>query len=243
MKKAMLHPFLLLAGLMLVVALACNLPFAAPEIPSLPSDTLTPGGTTDAPTSTDTPTPPPAGTPTGTPANMSIPPTFTSTTGVVIIVPNLPIIPIIPLVPSDTPVVLHLNYSQPPNYGNQNLNSGFVPDPFQIGMTSGGNVNVSYLGGGCSGFATSAPDLRLNYTAGAFNLLRIYFIGSQDATLIVNNPGGSYSCVGDSFGTIHPTIDFNNPVGGSYDIWVGSYTAGTYASGTLFITEASANHP
>jgi hypothetical protein len=131
-----------------------------------------------------------------------------------------------------------------PNYGEANLSAGFSPDPYSVGMTSGGNVDVSYLGSSCAGFATSAPDLRINFGGGGASLLRIYFIGSSgDTTMIVNDPYGNFYCVDDSFGTVNPAIDFNNPAGGSYDIWVGSYASGAFVSGTLYITQNSGNHP
>jgi hypothetical protein len=136
-----------------------------------------------------------------------------------------------------------LDYTAAPNYGEANLSPGFVPDPYSVGMTSGGDVDVSYLGSSCSGFATSSPDLRINYGGGG-SLLRLYFISSTgDTTLVVNDPFGNFYCVDDSFGTVNPTIDFNNPAGGTYDIWVGSYATGTFVSGTFYITESSGNHP
>lgn len=146
--------------------------------------------------------------------------------------------------PTDIPTAIPtLNFSLPPNYGSTSLTSGFVPDPFTIGMTSGGPVDVAYLGGGCSGFVTSAPDFSLNYTSGAFPTLRFYFIGSGDTTLVINTPGGSYVCVDDSFGTLNPTVDFNSPAAGRYDVWVGSYAEGVSVSGTLYVTENTGNHP
>jgi len=136
-----------------------------------------------------------------------------------------------------------LNFSLPPNFGSTALVSGFVPDPFTRGMTSGGSVNVSYLGGGCSGFATSAPDFSVNYTSGSFSLLRFYFVGSGDTTMIINGPGASFFCTDDSFGTLNPTIDFNSPSSGRYDIWIGSFASDNAISGTLNVTENSGNHP
>ncbi|MBN2304656.1 MAG: SH3 domain-containing protein [Anaerolineae bacterium] len=176
--------------------------------------------------------PPPTPTPTSTPTpTFTPPPTFTPT-----------------LTPSPTatytPVAAAtLNYSLPPNYGSTALSSGFVPDPYTTGMTSGGPVDVSYLGGGCSGFVTSAPDFSVNYTAGAFPVLRFYFIGNGDSTMVVNTPGGSYVCVDDSFGTLNPTIDFNSPSSGRYDIWIGSYAVNTTVAGTFYVTENTGNHP
>jgi hypothetical protein len=142
------------------------------------------------------------------------------------------------------PPVATLNFSLPSIYGSTSLTSGFVPDPFTVGVSAGGDVNVSYLGGGCTGYTTSGPSFSVNYTSGAFPTLRFYFIsGAGDSTMIINTPGGSYACVDDSFGTLNPTIDFNSPASGRYDVWVGSYQAATSLGGTLYITENTANRP
>lgn len=146
--------------------------------------------------------------------------------------------------PTGSPtVVATLNFSLPPVYGSTALTSGFVPDPFSVGVTAGGPANVSYLGGGCSGYTTSAPSFSVNYTAGAFPLLRFYFIGAADSTMIINTPGGSYVCVDDSFGTLNPTIDFNSPSSGRYDVWVATYAQGGSIGGTMYTTENSGNQP
>ncbi len=142
-----------------------------------------------------------------------------------------------------SPVMATLNFSLPPIYGSTALMSGFVPDPYGVGITGGGNANVAYLGGGCTGFATSAPSFSVNYTAGAFPTLRFYYIGNADSTMIINTPGGSYYCADDSFGTLNPTIDFNSPSSGRYDVWIGSFAQGTSVSGTLYVTENTGNHP
>jgi hypothetical protein len=155
----------------------------------------------------DPPTPvaPPTATPTFTPT--------TSTTATATFTATPTYTPTSTATQAPTAVAT-LNFSLPPNYGSTALTSGFVPDPYSVGITSGGPVNVSYLGGGCTGFATSAPDFSVNYTSGAFPTLRFYFIGSGDTTMIINTPGGSYVCVDDSFGTLNPTIDFNSPSSG-----------------------------
>lgn len=147
-------------------------------------------------------------------------------------------------VPTATPRPT-LDYSLPPNYGSTSLTSGFVPDPYSVGVTSGGSVDVSYLGGNCVGFATSAPDFSVNYTSGAFPTLRFYFVGSGggDTTMIVNSPSGTYHCGDDSFGTLDPTIDFTSPSSGRYDIWIASYTSGSFVSGVVYVTEGTGNHP
>lgn len=136
-----------------------------------------------------------------------------------------------------------LNFSLPAAFGSTSITSGFVPDPFTVGMTAGGPANVAYLGGGCSGHTTSAPSFSVNYTSGAFPTLRFYFIGAGDTTMIINSPSGSYACVDDSFGTVDPTIDFNSPSSGRYDVWIATFGAGQSIGGTLYVTENTGNHP
>jgi hypothetical protein len=139
-----------------------------------------------------------------------------------------------------------LDFSLDPNYGSRALTAGFTPDPQSVSVTSGGEVDVfSALGSGCGGYATSAPDFRVMYTSGSFSLLRFYFVasGGGDTTLIVNAPDAHWYCNDDSFSTLNPTVDFQNPSSGTYDIWVGSYASGQFVSGTLYITEVTSNHP
>jgi hypothetical protein len=113
-------------------------------------------------------------------------------------------------------------------------------------LESGGPVDVSYLGSDCSGFAEPNPDLEAHYTVNGHSLLRIYFIADtpgDDATLIVNDASGDWHCSDDAYGTSNPSIDFNSPEQGWYDIWIGSYSARDYIAGTLYITELDSKHP
>jgi len=142
------------------------------------------------------------------------------------------------------PINPKLDYQSAARFGEANLSNGFSPDPYQVGTSDSGDVNVNYLGGSCSGFTNSAPDLRLNFGGGGASLLRLYFVSSgADASMVVNDPYGNFYCVNDSFGTHNPTIDFNNPAGGSYDIWIAGPSSGGLVAGTLFVTENSGNHP
>jgi hypothetical protein len=136
-----------------------------------------------------------------------------------------------------------LDFTGSPNYGTKELQSGFVPDPWTIEVISGGEVDVSYLGGGCTGYATAQPDYSVRYTAGSATLLRFYFEGAGDSTLIINDPAGEWWCDDDSFDSVNPTIDFDNPLTGRYDVWVGSYVEDQPVNGTLSITELQGNHP
>lgn len=136
-----------------------------------------------------------------------------------------------------------LDYTLDPDYGAITLEAGFIPDPHTVEMVSGGPVAVSYLGDGCSGFASAQPDLEVRYTKGDFDTLRFYFTGDGDTTLIINGPTGEYVCRDDANGTLDPRIDFDDPASGTYDIWVGSYSPDASISGTLHITENTTNRP
>ena len=200
------------------------------------------------PTNTTAPSDPPTNKPKKTktpkPTNTPTPPATVATTSGTLHL-HFPIGQITFIAPIQViPVNPKLDYQASANYGEANLSAGFSPDPYSVGMTTGGNVDVSYLGSSCSGFATTHPDLRINFGGGGSSLLRIYFVGSNgDPAMVVNDPYGNFYCVDDSFGTVNPTIDFNNPAGGSYDVWIASYAANTTISGTLYISENSGNHP
>ncbi len=137
-----------------------------------------------------------------------------------------------------------LNYSAPADFGEANVSAGFSPDPYSVGMSIKGPVNTNYLGSSCSGFTAPEPALRVNFGGGASSLLRFYFVGENgNPSIVINDPYGNYYCVNDSFGTLNPTIDFNNPAGGTYDVWIASASADTTINGTLYLTENSGNHP
>ena len=92
------------------------------------------------------------------------------------------------------------------------------------------------IGGSCAGYVASAPDFRLNYTAGGFSL-NVYFESGSDTTLVINDPSGQWYCDDDSRGNLNPAVHFANPASGQYDIWVGSFDASGGAGGTLSISE------
>lgn len=133
-----------------------------------------------------------------------------------------------------------LDFELAPYYASISLNTGFTPDPHQVSVISGGFINTEYLGGECTGYASQAPDIRLLF-AGYSNTLRFFFEADdpdEDATLLVNLPDGSWLCNDDAHsGTLDPMVVINDPPEGQYDIWIGSYYADDYISGTLSISE------
>ena len=132
------------------------------------------------------------------------------------------------------------------NFGRFAVTPGFLPDPHDQDVVSGGNLDVRgmNLGPGCLGFATAQPDYIMDLTdTSAF--LRVYVTSDQgeDTTLVINDGRGNWHCNDDSYGGRNPSVDIPNAPAGQYDIWVGSYQAGVQAHGTLHITEIQANHP
>jgi len=131
--------------------------------------------------------------------------------------------------------------SESPNFGAVTLSPDFLPDPHSVDIISGGDVDVDGLdlGAGCSGYASSAPDYRLNWSEDAAHL-RILFIadGGEDTTLILSDPYGNWICNDDfSDDGFDPLVIVDGADSGQYDIWVGSFDADEQVAGTLYITE------
>lgn len=115
------------------------------------------------------------------------------------------------------------NLSASPTYGTYNLAGGFQPDPTNIRVSSGGNIDASKLGNGCTGFIASAPDVRLNYEPGSLPLI-ISVSSNADTSLVINLPNGEWLCDDDSGnGALNPSITLRNVQSGQYDVWVGTY--------------------
>jgi hypothetical protein len=152
-----------------------------------------------------------------------------------------PAAPTQPPVETEVPAGPGLDSSAPPNFGSVGLAAGFAPDPHTVPLAGGGDIDVGALnlGGKCEGYATRAPDFRVEWSGTSENL-RIFFVadGGEDATLIVNDANGDWRCNDDSpFGGLDPLVDLPDPSGGPVDVWVGTYESGQYIEGTLYVTE------
>jgi hypothetical protein len=135
-------------------------------------------------------------------------------------------------------VAVAQNYSLNPTYGTLNLAAGFRPDPQVVNLQSGGSVNAQTLSSSCMGFIADAPDVRVNYTAGQYQLM-ISADAAADTTLVVNGPDGSWYCDDDGGNNgLNPLVRFTNPTSGQYDIWVGTYGNASLQPAQLYISEA-----
>jgi len=123
------------------------------------------------------------------------------------------------------------------NFGSISLSAGFTPDPTRVDMVAGGSVDISRqgLGSDCYGYATSISDYRV-YWSGRSELLRFYFASGGDTTMVVRTPNGDWLC-NDDYHNADPEIRISYPASGQYDIWIGTYSAGTTINGTLYISE------
>lgn len=123
-----------------------------------------------------------------------------------------------------------------PAYTTINLSSGFQPDPRRISLSAGGNVPADNAADGCAGYVAIAPDVSVNYSAGSLPLI-LSVDSSSDTTLLVNAPNGSWYCDDDSGDGLNPSIRFAKPASGQYDVWVGTYSSGSFEDATLSISE------
>ncbi len=123
------------------------------------------------------------------------------------------------------------------NFGTRTISPGFLPDPLEVSVISGGSVAVGDLdlGAGCVGYATSKPDYVL-HVGDAFPRLTFSFEGDGDTALLINAPDRSWHCNDDASG-LDPMVTLDGAAAGHYDIWVSSYSSGATIRGTLSITE------
>lgn len=125
-----------------------------------------------------------------------------------------------------------------PNYGTVNLATGFTPDPQVVAVRSGGNINAESISSDCRGYISNAPDVRLVFTAGSSLPLVISATSSADTTLVVNGPDGSWYCDDDGGNDgLNPSVRFNRPMSGRYEIWVGTYGNASLQPAELHISE------
>ena len=131
------------------------------------------------------------------------------------------------------------NFNLPPAFGTVDLAAGFSPQ--SIDLVAGGDVDASSTPGNdaegnfCVGMIAEAPDYRVQFSAGNAPLI-FTVMSSEDTTLIINAPDGSWYCNDDGAGYPNPEIAFGSPLSGQYDVWVGAYSGGN-PNATLQISQ------
>ncbi|NOX61524.1 MAG: hypothetical protein GXP42_06200, partial [Chloroflexi bacterium] len=121
-------------------------------------------------------------------------------------------------------------------YATVDIQAGNPLDPFIISVNGGGVLDGSGLGGDCVGYINIEPVVRIKWE-GEADFARIFFYSDHDPTLIVQAPDGSFYCNDDAnVLLLDPSLTFENPQEGVYNIWVGSYQADQLIPGVLVVT-------
>ncbi|MGP1275193.1 MAG: peptidase [Caulobacterales bacterium] len=129
------------------------------------------------------------------------------------------------------------DWSLNPTYETVNLRGGFTPDPYRVRLQSGGPLSASdTASSNCRGYISEAPDVRLNFQPGSLPLI-ISVASSADTTLVINGPDGGWYCDDDSGVGTNPSIQWDRPMAGQYDIWVGTYGSTSLREAVLVISE------
>lgn len=122
-------------------------------------------------------------------------------------------------------------------FGVVQLNNGFTPDPHQVSVTAGGNLDAARMAPGCVGWVSGPPSVAVDYNAGDWPLI-FSTESASDTTLVVRLPDGSYLCDDDSGGNLNAMVEMASPATGRYEVWVGAYSAdATGQAATLNISE------
>ena len=96
----------------------------------------------------------------------------------------------------------------------------------------------------CTGFVSDTPDYVFEWS-GETDVLRLFFEGDGDATLIVATPDSGFVCNDDAYayGTLNPLVDILNPAAGRYSVFVGHLNPAEPVSGSLTIIESTETAP
>lgn len=133
------------------------------------------------------------------------------------------------------------NLDAEPLFGTVSLAAGFTDTPYTIEVSPGGDDETFQLGGDCYGYIRFAqPDFVLSYQAGQ-RPLGLFALSDLDITMVINDPAGNWHCNDDSpfLSDTNSGIQFNDPLSGDYQVWLGSYDSGAESITTvLAITEA-----
>lgn len=130
--------------------------------------------------------------------------------------------------------------AQSGTYGSLTLNSGFSDDPTTIQVQAVGTRTFT----GCTGYFPEQPTFVLNYIVDEVWPLAIFLESTVDTVLLVRGPSGaqcdddgwSSEGLGDSDAG-HPMLMWEEPAGGLYYIYAGTYQPQAAALATVQISE------
>jgi hypothetical protein len=134
-------------------------------------------------------------------------------------------------------------------FGTVPMVSGFVPDPWIETVLAGGPINAAAaeLGEGCLGNIAAVPDVNIEWLEPSTSPIRIFVVSDDDTTLVIRDPEGNFLCNDDSgfpeARPLDPVIQIDEPIVGTYNIWVGTYLEEELADGYLMITEFADTFP
>jgi hypothetical protein len=130
---------------------------------------------------------------------------------------------------------------QPQYVASVPLASGFLPDPRVFTGLSGGIVRAQSINPACGGYISPTPNHTLTLTT-PFNFLRIWARSDGDTTLFVRTPTGQVFCADDTYG-LNPGVDLRGLPPGTYQVFVGSYSATARYPYELGVTELTSSVP
>ena len=142
-----------------------------------------------------------------------------------------------------------LQPDEEPTFGTVPMVSGFVPDPWIETVLAGGSINAATIegGDGCLGNIAAVPDVNIEWLEPGTSPIRVFFVSDDDTTLVIRDPEGNFFCNDDSGLAVDrpldPVIQLDEPIVGTYNIWVGTYLQDELADGYLMITEFADTFP
>jgi len=160
-------------------------------------------------------------------------------------VPGMPGLPppgVPPVVPPGMPVV-QPGAAGESNFGTVTLSTGFMPDPKVAQGRSGGARDASTLSPDCAGWIDANKPDHIFVAQSAFGanfriLAHSTAQPTQDVTLVVQKPDGTYICNDDAVApATDPILAGNALMPGIYKVWVGSYRQGEFADYRIGFTE------
>jgi len=125
---------------------------------------------------------------------------------------------------------------RPPVHGDLMLKARFREDPRVVAVRAGGELDARRVAAECAGFVAVRPALRLTYQAERQPLI-ISVDADADTTLIVNGPDNQWYCNDDGGRGSNPSLRFDQPQSGRYEIWVGTRAPGATRPARLHISE------